>query len=768
MKNITKKYISKKKTKKNIKNKKKHYKKTKKHYKKTKYITRKKTKTNKNKKKHYKKTNKNIKNKNNNKIGGFLSVFDTVDRVTGKKGFPINDIVVTTYERECYGKERFICNVSSHVFKHLDTFIDIPEILQAYNYVNIQNDKVILLFRMIVKDIIITRMNLRYADCLTSREHTYRDGNKSWIITKNGVCLAYNSHSKPGYNQKFTKLYGVSYSIQLLSLYVCDNRTFTRIEPNPLNRVENGKGPQDKQVLIEKLISAYEYKDTSRIAQKNCISSSLSSSLASSSSLAASLDTGKTKSTTLLKGKKGKKGKSVTPSKKENDILKKEMEASEMDFLEKAIQENQEIQLKTEYSVDQEIAKIVKQKSEIKKQLLQHLKTRNYYEEISDKRSEMLSVMSEYLANDFDELNAGGIITSIKKYNIYLRGFVDGCNVNNFSPATSDDDYMLGYERGVNCYKEKLMNIIINLPVLNILIEVFKETNIEDKIRLIIMQSFKILSEDIYLLYESQRYLKNFIMGLISSNAFLLKHFTQKTFDQAYFRLTQENPEFDRNPLYIEGMKIGHRVNVEQAQVVISKIENEYQTILPEELLKLINLDIDSVPPSIEGGVPFDNDFEYKILGIINGYQPEESKLPVTHEILSNNGYNYGLSYCSLTLSVMKCQRISLETARNNVYTALTSGDTFDEFFQNLQKTCVPEFTEQFDNFKKFRESEEIEEIEEIKPFEHTDKTDEVDEDLLNNFTPHTKSQNYDPMLQPMIDRYADDLVAEDADTEKP
>jgi hypothetical protein len=439
-----------------------------------------------------------------------------------------------------------------------------------------------------------------------------------------------------------------------------------------------------------------------------------------------------------------------------------------MDFLEKAIQENQEIQGKKEYSVDEEIAKIVKQKAEIKKQLLLHLRKRDYYGEV-DKRSEMLSVMTEYLANDYDELNAGGIITSIKKYHIYLWGFVDGFNIINFSPPkTSDNDYMLGYERGVNCYKEKLMNIIINLPVLNILIEVFKETNIEDKIRLIIMQSFKILSEKIYLLYESQRYLKNFIMGLISSNAFLLKHLTQKTFDQAYFRFTQENPEFDRNSLYIEGMKIGHRVNVEQAQVVISKIENDYQTRLPEELLKLINLDIDSVPPSIEGGVPFDNDFEYKILGIINGYQPEESKLPVTHEILSNNGYNYGLSYCSLTLSVMKCQKISLETARNNVYTALTSGDTFDAFFQNLQKTCIPEFTEQFDNFKKFRESEQSEEIEEIKPFETTDKTDEVDEDLLNNFSPHTKSQNYDPMLQPMIDRYADDLVAEDAYKEKP
>jgi hypothetical protein len=487
----------------------------------------------------------------------------------------------------------------------------------------------------------------------------------------------------------------------------------------------------------------------------------VSPSLTASSSSSTSLDTDKTKSITVLKGKKGKKGKSVTPSKKDNDTLKKEME--EMDFLEKAIQENQEFQEKTEYSVDQEIAKIVKQKSEIKKQLLHHLKTRNYYGEIVDKRPEMLSVMTEYLANDFDELNAGGVITSIKKYNIYLRGFVDGCNVNNFRPpATSDRDYMLGYERGVNCYKEKLMNIIINLPVLNILIEVFKETTIEDKIRLIIMQSFEILSENLDLLYESQRYLKNFIMGLISSNAFLLKHFTQKTFEQAYFRLTEENPEFDRNPLYIAGMRIGHRVNVEQAQVVISKIENDYQIILPEELLKLINLDIDSEPPTIEGGVPFDNDFEYKILGIINGYQPEESKLPVTDEILSSNGYNYGLGYCSLTLSVMKCQKISLETARNNVHTALTSGETFEVFFQNLQKTCAPEFTQQFDNFKKLRESEQSEEIE---PFETMDK---IDEDLLNNFSPHTQSQNYDPTLQPIIDRYADDLIAEDADTEKP
>ena len=750
-------------TKKNIKNKKKHYKKTnknkKKHYKKT----------NKNIKKHYKKTNKNIKNKNNNKIGGFLSVFDIVDPTIGKKGFPINDIIVTTYERACYGKEKFICNVSSHVFKHLDTFTDIPEIIDAYNYINIQNDKVILLFRMIVKDIIITRMNLRYTDCLTSREHTYRDGNKSWIITKNGVCLVYNSHRNPGYNQKFTKLHGVTYSIQLLSLYVYDNRTYTSIDPNPINPVKSGKGPQDKEVLIDKLINFYEHKDNSRIAQTNCISSSLPSSLTSSlpsldvspltaSSSSTSLDTDKTKSSTVLKGKKGKKGKSVTPTKKENDTLKKEME--EMEFLEKAIQENQEFQEKTEYSVDQEIAKIVKQKSEIKKQLLHHLKTRNHYGEILDKRPEMLTVMTEYLANDFDELNSGGIITSIKKYNIYLRGFVDGCNVNNFRPpAPSDNDYMLGYERGVNCYKEKLMNIIINLPVLNILIEVFKETTIEDKIRLILMQSFEILSENLDLLYESQRYLKNFIMGLISSNAFLLKHFTQKTFDQAYFRLTEQNPEFDRNPLYVAGMRIGHRVNVEQAQVVISKIENDYQIRLPEELLKLINLDIDSEPPTIEGGVPFDNDFEYKILGIINGYQPEESKLPVTDEILSNNGYNYGLSYCSLTLSIMKCQKISLETARNNLHTALTSGVTFEVFFQNLQKTCAPEFTQQFDNFKKLRESDQIE------PFETTDK---IDEDLLNDFSPDTQSQNYDPTLQPIIDRYADDLVAEDADKEKP
>jgi hypothetical protein len=750
-------------TKKNIKNKKKHYKKTnknkKKHYKKT----------NKNIKKHYKKTNKNIKNKNNNKIGGFLSVFDIVDPTIGKKGFPINDIIVTTYERACYGKEKFICNVSSHVFKHLDTFTDIPEIIDAYNYINIQNDKVILLFRMIVKDIIITRMNLRYTDCLTSREHTYRDGNKSWIITKNGVCLVYNSHRNPGYNQKFTKLHGVTYSIQLLSLYVYDNRTYTSIDPNPINPVKSGKGPQDKEVLIDKLINFYEHKDNSRIAQTNCISSSLPSSLTSSlpsldvspltaSSSSTSLDTDKTKSSTVLKGKKGKKGKSVTPTKKENDTLKKEME--EMEFLEKAIQENQEFQEKTEYSVDQEIAKIVKQKSEIKKQLLHHLKTRNHYGEILDKRPEMLTVMTEYLANDFDELNSGGIITSIKKYNIYLRGFVDGCNVNNFRPpAPSDNDYMLGYERGVNCYKEKLMNIIINLPVLNILIEVFKETTIEDKIRLILMQSFEILSENLDLLYESQRYLKNFIMGLISSNAFLLKHFTQKTFDQAYFRLTEQNPEFDRNPLYVAGMRIGHRVNVEQAQVVISKIENDYQIRLPEELLKLINLDIDSEPPTIEGGVPFDNDFEYKILGIINGYQPEESKLPVTDEILSNNGYNYGLSYCSLTLSIMKCQKISLETARNNLHTALTSGVTFEVFFQNLQKTCAPEFTQQFDNFKKLRESDQIE------PFETTDK---IDEDLLNDFSPDTQSQNYDPTLQPIIDRYADDLVAEDAYKEKP